>query len=75
MTLTSTAKQELEQQALIMELTQQLEDNNREVDMQRIEISRLRDQVQMLMSQVGALGGASVANNGVLPSLVGGEQE
>jgi hypothetical protein len=68
MTLAATTKHELEQQALIIELTQQLEDNNKVVDMQRLEISRLRDQAQMLIAQVGTLGGSSVAS-AVLPSL------
>ena len=33
-------------------LVGQLEDNNREIEMQRIEIKRLRDQVHILVNQI-----------------------
>ena len=40
----------------VQELLGQLDDNNRELEMQRIEIRRLREQVQMLVGQMGESG-------------------
>merc|ERR1719473_2573507 len=40
-------------QAKIATMLQQLDENNREIEMQRMEIRRLREQVHMLMSQLG----------------------
>jgi hypothetical protein len=34
-------------------MLQQLDENNREIEMQRMEIRRLREQVQMLVAQLG----------------------
>merc|ERR1712224_262410 len=41
------------QQAKLSSMLRQLDDNNREIGMQRIEIRRLREQVKLLVQQLG----------------------
>ena len=40
-------------QAKLVAMMNQLDENNREIEMQRLEIRRLREQVHVLMNQLG----------------------
>ena len=54
----------------VHEMLAQLDDNNREIQMQRLEIRRLREQVHMLVSQIG-LGGQGMGDERGSAGLAG----
>ena len=52
------------QQAKLSSMLRQLDDNNREIGMQRIEIRRLREQVKLLVQQLGPeLAGVDISDS------------